>query len=106
MKYDSPLNSLLPYVLAFRRGIPISIAVLHAAVANRAGVQVQPVGMPLHFVNKLGVEGSPSERFIDVFDGGKLRRRWVPALRCWCHAPTCGLFRTCDGCYNILDFLH
>ena len=41
MEYYRPDNSLLPYVLTARRGIPISLAIVHAAVAQRA------VGNPL-----------------------------------------------------------
>ena len=35
-EYYRPDNSLLPYVLTARRGIPISLAIVHAAVAQRA----------------------------------------------------------------------
>jgi len=36
VEYYRPDNSLLPYVLTARRGIPISLAIVHAAVAQRA----------------------------------------------------------------------
>ena len=36
VEYYRPDNSLLPYVLTARRGIPISLAITHAAVARRA----------------------------------------------------------------------
>lgn len=36
VEYYRPDNSLLPYVLTARRGIPISLAIIHAAVARRA----------------------------------------------------------------------
>ena len=40
-EYYRPDNSLLPHVLTAKKGIPISLAVIHAAVAQRA------VGAPL-----------------------------------------------------------
>ena len=36
VEYYRPDNSLLPYVLTARTGIPISLAITHAAVARRA----------------------------------------------------------------------
>ena len=36
VEYYRPDNSLLPCVLTARRGIPISLAIIHAAVARRA----------------------------------------------------------------------
>lgn len=36
VEYYRPDNSLLPYVLTAKRGIPISLAIIHAAVAQRA----------------------------------------------------------------------
>ncbi len=40
-------NSYLPLVLALGKGIPISLALVHAAVARRAGVPVHLVNMPM-----------------------------------------------------------
>ena len=37
-------NSLLPYVLSARRGIPISLAIIHAAVGRRAGLPIECIG--------------------------------------------------------------
>ncbi|KAK9822825.1 hypothetical protein WJX81_005639 [Elliptochloris bilobata] len=72
--YDAT-NSLLPFVLVWRRGIPISLAKLHAAIGRRAGLPIEPVAVPMHFMNKMGEPGSPDERFIDVFRGGVLLTR-------------------------------
>ena len=41
--------------------------------------------MPMHLVNKMGEPDAPDERFIDVFDGGKLLTRLVAAMQ---PAPT------------------
>ncbi|DBA89655.1 TPA: hypothetical protein ACH3X2_004547 [Trebouxia sp. C0005] len=79
--YYDPSNSLLPFVLATRKGIPISLAIVHAAVGRRAGLPIEFVGMPMHFMNKLGAADTPDERFIDVFAGGKvLDREAVKAM--------------------------
>jgi regulator of sirC expression with transglutaminase-like and TPR domain len=43
-EYYRAQNSLLPYVLTARRGIPISLAVIHAAVGRRAGLPIECVG--------------------------------------------------------------
>lgn len=49
-RYYEPCNSLLDSVLTNREGIPISLAVLHTAVAVRAGLSVTPLDLPLHVV--------------------------------------------------------
>lgn len=72
--YDDPQNSFLDRVLDRRRGIPISISVLLIEVAGRCGVELEPVGMPGHFLVR--DPGCPKE-LIDGFDGG--RRLDVPA---------------------------
>jgi len=61
--------------LATRKGIPISLAILHAAVGRRAGLPIQFVGMPMHFMNKLAAPDSKDERFVDVFAAGKILDR-------------------------------
>ena len=48
--YDHPDNSMLPAVIERRRGLPITLSVLYVAVARRAGVPLQGVGLPGHFV--------------------------------------------------------
>ena len=45
-EYYRPDNSLLPYVLTARRGIPISLAIVHAAVAQRAVRAPMPARLP------------------------------------------------------------
>lgn len=72
--YDDPQNSLLDRVIERRRGIPISMSVLLVEVAARCGVNLDPVGMPGHFLVR---DPSRPRQFIDAFDGG--RRLDVPA---------------------------
>ena len=73
--YYDPSNSLLPFVLAQRKGIPISLAVLHAAVGRRAGLPIEFVGMPMHFMNKLAAQDSKDDVFVDLFAGGRVLNR-------------------------------
>ena len=47
--YYDPSNSLLPFVLASGKGIPVSLAVLHAAVGRPAGLPLQSVTQRLLF---------------------------------------------------------
>ena len=48
--YYAPRNSLLNYVLERRTGIPITLSVVYMEVARRAGIEVEGVGMPGHFI--------------------------------------------------------
>ena len=65
--YHDPRNSLLNHVLARRRGIPITLAVVAIEVGRRAGVALEGVGMPGHFL----VRVPGTERYLDVFAGGR-----------------------------------
>lgn len=70
--YHDPGNSLLPQVLASRRGIPITLAVLYIELANQAGLQAQAVSFPGHFLVKLHLPRG--EAVIDPFTGNSLSR--------------------------------
>lgn len=62
--YDDPSNSYLPSVIARRRGIPITLAVVLAALGRRAGMDVEGVGFPGHFLVRLGGAGGV---YVDPF---------------------------------------
>ncbi|MPZ89013.1 MAG: hypothetical protein GEU81_13270 [Nitriliruptorales bacterium] len=64
--YYDPDNSFLQRVLQRRRGIPISLSVITMEVGRRAGLQVDGVGMPGHFVVFVPAE----EVYLDPFGGG------------------------------------
>ena len=64
--YRDPRNSLLPHVLTRRLGIPITLAVVTIEVGRRAGVALEGVGMPGHFL----VRPVGTRRHLDVFRGG------------------------------------
>ncbi len=66
-------NSYMNEVLDDREGLPIALSVLYMELGRRAGLNIQGVGLPGHFVVKhVPAKGDPSaEQLIDVFDGGK-----------------------------------
>jgi len=81
--YANPANSLLDEVLDRRRGIPITLSVLFIEVARRAGVPLQGVGMPGHFL--VGT-GDP-DRFVDPFHQTMLDREGCEKLFVSVHGP-------------------
>jgi regulator of sirC expression with transglutaminase-like and TPR domain len=71
--YYHPLNSCLHAVVERKRGMPILLSVLFIEVAGRAGLEVQGVGAPGHFLVKY--RDGQNERYLDPFHAG----REVPA---------------------------
>ncbi|HVB38843.1 MAG TPA: transglutaminase-like domain-containing protein, partial [Vicinamibacterales bacterium] len=75
-QYEDPRNSCLNDVLDRRTGIPISLAVIYLEVGRRAGVRVEGVNFPGHFL--LRARGASPEAYghrpliIDAFDRGAL----------------------------------
>jgi regulator of sirC expression with transglutaminase-like and TPR domain len=65
-------NSLVPRVLATRRGIPITLAVLYIEMAKQAGLAAQGVSFPGHFLVKVSMPRG--EVVIDPFSGQSLSR--------------------------------
>jgi regulator of sirC expression with transglutaminase-like and TPR domain len=66
--YSNPLNSHLDQVLQRRRGIPISLSIVYLLVAERAGLSLEPVGLPGYFL--IGCYDEPAPFFIDPFNAG------------------------------------
>ncbi|MGH7337776.1 MAG: SirB1 family protein, partial [Myxococcota bacterium] len=72
-KYEDPRNSCLNEVLERRTGIPITLSLLYIEVARRAGVQVDGVNFPGHFLVRCPEAGSAAAGIIiDPFHGGAL----------------------------------
>lgn len=65
--YYDPRNSLMYEVLERRTGIPITLAVVTIEVGRRAGVDLEGVGMPGHFL----VRVPGTQRYLDPFGGGR-----------------------------------
>ena len=68
--YYDPRNSSLTEVLVRRTGIPITLAVVCLEVGRRAGIALEPVGMPGHFL----VHPVGSSWHLDPFSGELLDR--------------------------------
>jgi regulator of sirC expression with transglutaminase-like and TPR domain len=74
-QYEDPRNSCLNEVLDRRTGIPITLALLYIEVARRAGLDVQGINFPGHFLLRCpaGRERPYSkDLIIDAFHGGAL----------------------------------
>lgn len=69
--YYDPRNSFLNEVLDRKKGIPITLSVIYMEVARRAGLPIQGVGFPGHFLVKY--ESNDEEIVIDPFDKGEVR---------------------------------
>ena len=70
--YHDPANSYLPDVLARRRGIPITLAVLYMEIAGHVGLRAEGVSFPGHFLVKMRLP--QGEVVIDPFTGQSLSR--------------------------------
>ncbi|MDR3636870.1 MAG: transglutaminase-like domain-containing protein [Isosphaeraceae bacterium] len=71
--YFDPRNSFLNEVIDRKRGIPISLSVLYAAVARRVGLAMRGVNLPAHFMLRVGTGAEAV--FVDPFQGGALLDR-------------------------------
>lgn len=66
--YYDPRNSYLNEVLDRKLGIPISLSAVYLEVGRRAGLTLEGVGMPGHFLVRLQHPFHPL--LLDPFDGG------------------------------------
>jgi regulator of sirC expression with transglutaminase-like and TPR domain len=72
-KYDDPRNSCLNEVLDRRTGIPITLSVVYLEVGRRAGLHVDGVNFPGHFLVRCPGTGRGREGLIiDAFHGGAI----------------------------------
>ena len=69
-QYYDARNSYLNEVLDRRTGIPITLSVVYIEVARRAGLDVEGVGLPGHFVVR--VQTAARGLLVDPFHGGML----------------------------------
>ena len=69
--YTDPRNSFLDQVLARRTGLPLSLSVVYLLVAGRVGLELEPVGLPGHFIVGCYLDERPF--YIDAFDRGVFR---------------------------------
>jgi regulator of sirC expression with transglutaminase-like and TPR domain len=108
--YHDPANSYLPEVLARRRGIPITLALLYMEIAAQVGLRAERVSFPGHFLVKLRLP--QGEVVIDPFTGQSLSRtdleerldlvRQASAMRAAFDVPL-GLFLQAAGPRDIIS---
>jgi regulator of sirC expression with transglutaminase-like and TPR domain len=74
--YYTADNSYLHRVLATRRGIPITLAVIYIELAAQVGLEARGVSFPGHFLVKLRLQSAvhQGEVVIDPFSGQSLSR--------------------------------
>jgi regulator of sirC expression with transglutaminase-like and TPR domain len=65
-EYYDPENSYLDSVVRRRQGIPITLAVVYLAVAERVNIPLSPIGFPGHFLVRVG---EPEGVYVDPFEG-------------------------------------
>ena len=72
--YDDPRNSFLNEVFDRRIGIPISLAVVYLEIGRRAGVRLEGVNFPGHFLVRAPADpaGADDDLIIDPFHSGAL----------------------------------
>ena len=73
--YEDPRNSFLNEVLERRTGIPISLALVYMEIARRAGLYVEGINFPGHFLLRCPARrGTPysEDLIIDAHHGGAL----------------------------------
>jgi regulator of sirC expression with transglutaminase-like and TPR domain len=74
--YEDPRNSFLNDVLERRTGLPVVLSVIYLDVARRAGVPIEGVNFPGHFLVRYRAgtrhAGQSHELLIDPFGGGRL----------------------------------
>ncbi len=70
--YYHPDNSYIHRVIATRRGIPISLAVVYMEMAQQIGLDIKGISFPGHFLMKLSVQSG--EIILDPFNGSSLSR--------------------------------
>ncbi len=66
--YHDPRNSYLNCVLDRKLGIPISLAAIYIAIAQRLGMRAYGINLPGHFI--IGIYEQGSEILLDPFNSG------------------------------------
>ena len=72
--YDDPRNSFLNEVFDRRIGIPISLAIVYLEIGRRAGMRLEGVNFPGHFLVRSPADpaGADDDLIIDPFHSGAL----------------------------------
>jgi regulator of sirC expression with transglutaminase-like and TPR domain len=74
LDYYDPLNSYLHKVIDRRTGIPITLSIIYMEVARRAGLLVEGIGFPGHFIVRVRERDAPQDfQLVDPFNHKTLR---------------------------------
>ena len=65
--YQDPRNSFLNRVLERRTGIPITLSLLYYEIGRRAGLEVEGIGMPGHFLVRVRAAPYAEPLLVDTF---------------------------------------
>jgi regulator of sirC expression with transglutaminase-like and TPR domain len=52
--YYHPRNCMLPWVIEFRQGLPLTLTLVYILVGRRAGLEIEGISAPGHFLARLG----------------------------------------------------
>lgn len=74
LNYHDPANSYLNRVLERRTGIPITLSVVYMEVGRKAGLEVDGIGLPGHFIVRAREADAVESVFVDPFHGQTLER--------------------------------
>lgn len=69
--HDNAFNSYLHQVILRRRGNPLTLSILYLLVADRCGLQLEPIALPGHFLIGCFTDAEPF--FIDLLARGTVR---------------------------------
>jgi regulator of sirC expression with transglutaminase-like and TPR domain len=69
LDYYNPRNSFLHHVLDRRAGLPITLSIVYMEVGRRAGLEVEGIGLPGHFVVRAREREQLEATLIDPFHG-------------------------------------
>lgn len=69
-RYYHPLNSFLPAVIESREGLPITLSLIYKVVGDRAGLEIEGVNSPGHFLVR--VRDGDHCMLVDPFNGGSV----------------------------------
>lgn len=69
--YEDPLNSCLEAALRRRKGLPIILSALYILVGERVGLDLEPIGLPGHFL--VGNFEDRDPLYLDPFERGRFR---------------------------------
>ncbi len=69
--YDDPRSSFLNEVLDRKAGLPITLSLVYMEVGRRAGLTLDGIGLPGHFLTRYQ-SPTGAEVFVDAFHGGEM----------------------------------